>query len=104
MTDWSTMKHRFEDSPENVAFKLMQEIAKIEGKTIDRHRGARAATFDRQWILDTFSECLQAVRGQRAIVTNGRDDEDSAKDPEAARRPANSPIAKRRANGPFSCL
>ena len=100
MTDWSTMKHRFEDSPENVAFKLMQEIAKIE-------RRARAATFDRQWILDTFSECLQAVRGQRAIVPNGRDDEDSVSsvtEPDAARRPANSPIAKRRANGPFSCL
>ena len=51
MTDGSTL-HRLENSPENVAFKLMQEIAKVEGKTLDGHRGPRAVTFDRQWILE----------------------------------------------------
>ena len=67
MTDWT---HRCAESPESVALKLMHEIAKVEGR-LDHHRGARPVAMDRQWILDTFSECLEAVRGQRTL--NGRD-------------------------------
>lgn len=59
MTD-STTVHIGENSPEHVAHKLMHEIAGVEGKTIQVNGSA-----DREWILDTYMECLIAVRGSR---------------------------------------
>ena len=58
MTDWSTM-HRYETSRESVAFKLMLEIAKADKKLFSSHPRLRATAPDRQWILDTYSECLE---------------------------------------------
>ncbi len=63
MSDAKPSVHIGDNSPEEVAFKLMHQIARLEG---------RAMTFDgktpadRQWLLDTYSECLSAVRGGRA--------------------------------------
>ena len=45
--------HIGENSPEYVAFKLYHEITRIE---------ARGEKPDRKWILDTYAECLLAVR------------------------------------------
>ena len=93
MTDWAV--HRFENSPENVAFKLMQEIARVERKALDRQRGERGVTFDRQWILDTFSECLEAVRGRRTIIQPKPDLLPSATDRDGCRKAADMQLARR---------
>jgi hypothetical protein len=53
--------HMSENSPEQVAYKLLREIASIEKK---KAFGAANATDEvgRKWLLDTYAECLLAVR------------------------------------------
>jgi hypothetical protein len=47
-----------ENSPEQVAFKLLTIIAASEKKAIN----TGGATADRKWLLDTYAECLLAVK------------------------------------------
>lgn len=49
-----------ESSPEQVAFKLLEIIASIEGKTLSPGPSG-PATANRKWILDTYAECFVAV-------------------------------------------
>lgn len=66
MADAAPVVHIGENSPEEVALKLMRMIASNEGKTL-----MSAATAERKWLLDTYAECLQTVRdpmGRRAGV------------------------------------
>ncbi len=58
MADTSVV-HIGENSPEQVAYKLLHEIAAIENTT-----GRR----DRKWWLDTYAECLLAVRSPSSRV------------------------------------
>ena len=62
MADANTVLHIGENLPEQVAFKLMKELANVEGR--DLYLGAKNAA-DRKWVLDTYAECLHAVRGYR---------------------------------------
>lgn len=50
---------------EEVALKLLIQIGRIEGK-YDGY-GAKRETADRKWLLDTYTECLEAVRGNRLV-------------------------------------
>ena len=52
--------HIAENSPEEVAFKLLYEIAEAEGMQMRLAGGPKKP--DRQWILDTYAECIMAVR------------------------------------------
>jgi hypothetical protein len=45
-----------ENSPEYVAYLLMKDIAKIENKHFV------VGDTDRKWVLDTYAECLLAIR------------------------------------------
>ncbi len=49
--------HIGENSPEQVAFKLLGIIAMNEKKPLTSTAGA-----DRKWLLDTYAECLQTVK------------------------------------------
>jgi hypothetical protein len=49
-----------EGSPEQIAYKLMQDIAKCEGKKLAPDNASR------EWILGTFAQCLLTVRNQGA--------------------------------------
>lgn len=51
--------HIGENSPEQVALKV---IARVEQREFYAGRGNPA---DRKYILDTYAECLHAVRGYR---------------------------------------
>lgn len=51
--------HIGENSPEQVAFKLLKEVARAEGKGL--YDGAHGEKPDRKWLLDTYAECLIAV-------------------------------------------
>jgi len=46
------------DSPEIVALALLRQVAQVEDKSV--------LEIDRAWLLDTYAECLAAVRGDRA--------------------------------------
>jgi hypothetical protein len=48
--------HVGENTPEYVAFRLLERIAMVE------NRGFNAGGADRDWILDTYAECLLAVQ------------------------------------------
>lgn len=52
--------HIGENSPEQVAYRLLEDVARVEGKVFwkDPESGETA---DRRWILDTYAECLSTV-------------------------------------------
>ncbi len=53
--------HIGENSPEHVAYKLLQDVMHAENVTI--HSGSRERRqIDRKYLLDTYAECLLAVR------------------------------------------
>ena len=55
--------HIGENSPEQVAYKLMQDIAKVESRRLDAaSEDNGTALADRKWILDAFAECILTVR------------------------------------------
>jgi hypothetical protein len=56
MADKQTEVHIGENSPEHVAFKLFKEVAAVE------LYGNQPKAPTRQWILDTYAECLRTVR------------------------------------------
>ena len=59
-----------DNSPEQIAFKLMERIAWVEKKEIN-HGGENSA--DREWILSTYRECLSAVQLRSSVkVAAGR--------------------------------
>lgn len=66
MSDKAAVVHIGENSPEEVAFKLLQTVASVEGKSLFPFRGGDVKP-DRKWILDTYAECLAATRGFRTI-------------------------------------
>lgn len=47
------------DSPELIAFALLRYLAQIENQDDD-------IKFDRDWMLDAYAECLEAVNGKRS--------------------------------------
>jgi hypothetical protein len=60
-----TVVHMGENSPEHVAHKLLHEIADIEKKAFHNEPSSGWTTADRAWVLDTYRECLMAVKGLR---------------------------------------
>lgn len=57
MADTKTVIQISENTPEGVAYKLLELVAVAEGKKLQS--GAPSA--DRDWILSTYAQCLQAV-------------------------------------------
>jgi len=52
-------------TPESAALSLLQLIARAEGKFFDS--GRHPANTDRQWILETYAECLSTIRGVQSL-------------------------------------
>jgi len=44
---------------------LLERIARAEGRQFDQKPEAGTTTADREWILKTYFDCLQAVKGRR---------------------------------------
>jgi hypothetical protein len=57
----NTTVHIGENSPEQIAFKLLERISSVEKLSLHSTNSGQAA--DRKWILSTYFECLQVVRG-----------------------------------------
>jgi hypothetical protein len=55
------------DSPEVVAFALLRYLAQLE-QAQARDTGV---VFDREWLLDAYADCLDAVKGNRAPSEGG---------------------------------
>lgn len=52
-------------SPEFTAYKLALQVMKSEAESV---KDATAETSGRQYVLDTYAECLAAVQGKRQIA------------------------------------
>ncbi len=61
------------DSPELVALALLERIAHSEGRHFDAKPPEGSTRADRQWILDTYFDCLNAVRGHRVKPSASED-------------------------------
>lgn len=48
-----------DQTPEGIAFELFKQVAANDGK---RATNSTAIKADRKWILDTYAECLLAVK------------------------------------------
>ena len=62
MTDNTAEVHIGENSPEQVAYKLLHDIGRAEGRRFTQGVAGNSANTDRKWLLDTYAECLRAVR------------------------------------------
>ncbi|MBV8511218.1 MAG: hypothetical protein JO289_13760 [Xanthobacteraceae bacterium] len=49
-----------DNTPEEVAYKLLMAVGNAEKKNAPALSAA-----DREWILDAYAECLDAVKGKR---------------------------------------
>ena len=61
--------HLGENSPEHVAYKLFLNIAAVEGKLL--HQASERTPQNvatRKCILDTYAECLTAIRNPHSRV------------------------------------
>jgi hypothetical protein len=47
-------------TPEHIGYVLLGIVARAEQKAL--HKTESGATPDRKWLLDTFAECMQAVK------------------------------------------
>jgi hypothetical protein len=70
MAETAPLAHIGENSPEQIAYKLLETIASNEKKTLHWSVGSNA-TADRKWLLDTYAECLAAVSGERLGPAGG---------------------------------
>lgn len=57
--------HIGENSPEKIAYVLLQHIMNVEQKSFSNDPSRGYSTADRKYILDTYAEALTAVRGHR---------------------------------------
>jgi hypothetical protein len=57
--------HIGENSPERVAFVLMERVLGVEKKSFHTSPPTGHTTLTRKEILDAYAECLEAVRGRR---------------------------------------
>ncbi len=64
MADTNTVVQIGENSPEQVALKLVHHLAHMEGR--DLYVGGKLVP-DKKWLLDTYAECLHAVKGFRQL-------------------------------------
>ena len=63
---WRQMLTSPTNSPEQIAFKLLEKIAKVEKKHLSEPMGTMAygwSMADREWILKTYGQCLNTVSG-----------------------------------------
>jgi hypothetical protein len=67
------------DSAEAVALALLKLVAKAEGK-LDSEGEPQGV--DREWLLDTYAECLDTVLGARPV--GFEEDEEDIEDDDAA--------------------
>lgn len=68
------------DSEAAVALALLRMVAEAEGHVSDR---GTLQGVGRQWVLDTFAECLAAAYGEREVFEEEEDeDEDDEEEDE----------------------
>ncbi len=61
-----------EGTAEAIAYRLMLDVMRVENRTMSSGAMAGAHTpADRHYLLNTYHECLMAVRGKRIAASTG---------------------------------
>jgi hypothetical protein len=55
-------EHGVEDTAEHMAYRLFLHIADLETKNLHGDPSRDRTIADRKWVLDTYAECLRAIR------------------------------------------
>jgi len=56
------VEHPTDSTPESIAYRLLVLVSDLENKTLHGNPSKDRTIADRQWILDTYAECLAAVK------------------------------------------
>jgi hypothetical protein len=59
------------NTPEKIALELMQMIAHIEKMALHSGPSQGWTSADRQWLLSTYAQCIEAVRSPEKVVGGG---------------------------------
>lgn len=51
-----------ENTPEEVAYKLLRHISNCEKRSLDGGSGNGYTPADRKWILETYGKCITTIR------------------------------------------
>lgn len=57
--------HIGENSPEQIAWRMLETIARVEGMSLYKSPSQGEKKADRLWILQTFAECMFAVKSPK---------------------------------------
>jgi hypothetical protein len=74
MADKLALRFSGDGTPEMVAYKLMHDILRFENRMVPTGGGPMPVTqlsqapVDRNFVLDTYHECLQTVLGNRGVA------------------------------------
>jgi hypothetical protein len=69
MADSNTV-HIASNSPEHIAYRLLEHVASVERKSFFANAAERFEPATRDWILDTYAECLEATKNARTFRRN----------------------------------
>ena len=64
MADQPAM-HIAENTPEHIAYRLLKDVMNLERMTLNAEPPTGWKTATRAYVLDTYLECIDAVRGLR---------------------------------------
>ena len=64
----NTIRLVHKTAAQRVALDLLERVAFIEWKRIGRGQEYASAT-NREWLLNTYAECLEAAKGKRILKT-----------------------------------
>jgi hypothetical protein len=81
------------DSPEIVALALLRQLAQLEQQELDPTQ----VSFDRNWLLNAYAECLAAVRGLRQAPAQAAAHPAARATPAAASRERSRPRTRSQA-------
>jgi hypothetical protein len=65
----SSVVHIGENSQEKIAHTLLHEIMRTEGRVSYKPQSSGDQQADRKYLLDTYAECIEAVKGFRNITS-----------------------------------
>jgi len=62
MADQPITQHVHDNTPEQIAYNLFLHIARLEEKSLNQPNPATGTAADRDYVLSTYAQCLQAVK------------------------------------------
>jgi hypothetical protein len=59
-----------DNTPEYIAFALMEKIAATEGRVFLPRASTGQQTVDREWVLHTYAQCLMTIKDPYMVATH----------------------------------